>query len=128
MRAAAWIFAALTAVVVAFHLSGILGAPVGHLTMGGRWPGVLPLEGRIAAGLSAVLMVSLALVVLGRAGILPVRPSRLAIWLVVGLMGLSVVMHLATPSAAERALWLPQILVMLACALVVARRSQSSAP
>lgn len=30
-----------------------------------------------------------------------------------------------TPSPAERALWLPVILVMLACALVVARRAQS---
>lgn len=125
MRGAAWIYAALTAVVVLFHLSAILGAPVGHLTLGGRWSGALPVEGRIASGLSALLLTSMALVVLGRAGILALRPSVMAIWLVVALQGMAVLANVMTPSAAERALWLPVILVMLVCALVVARRGQS---
>lgn len=125
MRRAAVLYAALTAGVVAFQLALVLGAPLGHLTMGGRWPGVLPTEGRITAGLSALLLTSMAMVVLGRAGLLAVRPSTMAIWLVVALQGLGVVAHVMTPSAAERALWLPVILVLLACALVVARRSHS---
>ena len=120
---AAWIYAALTAVVCAFHLAVILGAPLGHLTMGGRWKGALPVEGRIGSALSMLLLATMAGVVMARAGLLRWRVPGWAIWGVVALLGVSVVMHVLTPSAAERALWLPQILVMLACAVSVARRA-----
>ena len=119
---AAWIYAALTAVVCTFHIGVILGAPVGHLTMGGRWDGVVPLEGRVASGLAFMLLAAMAFVVLARAQGVRARFPRWAIWGVVGLLGVGVIEHILTPSAAERALWLPQILVMLACAIVVARQ------
>jgi hypothetical protein len=99
----------------------ILGAPWGHLTMGGRWDGVLPPEGRIASALSMVLLTCLALVVLARAGIVQTALPSWAIWVVVGFMVVAVIQHVITPSAAERALWLPQISVMLICAVIVAR-------
>ena len=35
-RLAAWVFAALSVVVMLFHTAAILGAPVGDLTMGGQ--------------------------------------------------------------------------------------------
>ena len=57
---AAWIYAALTAVVCTFHLAVILGAPLGHLTMGGRWEGALPVEGRIGSALSMLLLAAMA--------------------------------------------------------------------
>ena len=120
---AAWIYAALTAVVCTFHLAVILGAPLGHLTMGGRLEGALPVEGRIGSALSMLLLAAMAGVVMARAGLLRWRVPGWAIWGVVVLLGVSVVMHLLTPSAAERALWLPQILVMLACAVTVAKRA-----
>ncbi len=122
MRRAAWIYAALTAVVVAFHAAVILGAPLGDLTMGGRWPGVLPWQGRLASALSMALLAVLTGIVLARAGLLRWRLPGWTIWAVVAVQAVAVVEHLVTPSPAERALWLPVIVVMLACAVVVARR------
>ncbi len=121
MKRAAWIYAGLTAVVVCFHLGVVLGMPWGHLTMGGRWPGVLPQAGRIMAATNSVVLSALAVLMLSRAGVLALPAPGWAIWGIVAFLGLSVVMHVLTPSAAERALWLPQIVVMLVCAVVVAR-------
>lgn len=128
MTIAAWIYVAATGLVVVFHLAVILGAPVGHLTMGGRWRGALPPVGRLAAALSASLLTGLALVVLARAGVIGLDLPGWSIWAVVGVTALSVLAHIATPSAAERALWLPVILVMLASVLVVALGDQLPAP
>jgi len=97
------------------------GAPWGHLTMGGAWPGVLPVAGRVVAVANAALLAGLAVAVLARAGVLPLRVPRWAVWAIVGFLCVSVFVHIITPSAAERALWLPQILAMLVCAFVVAR-------
>ena len=107
------IFAGLSALTVAFHAALILGAPWGHLTMGGRWPGILPIAGRAAAAASALLV--------GLMGWAVVAGPGWAVWTVTGLMTLSVVMHVATPSRAERRLWLPVVSVMALAALVVAQ-------
>jgi hypothetical protein len=112
------VFVGLAGVVVLFQLAMILGAPWGHLTMGGRWPGRLPAQGRIAAGLSALLMGALAAVIAARGGLIAMALPGWAGWAVVGFMGLSVLMHVATPSAAERRLWLPVVVLMLAAALM----------
>jgi len=117
---AAWVYLALTVVVCVFHASVMLGAPWGHLTMGGRWDGVLPPEGRVASLVSLGLLAGLAAVVLARAGIVAWGLPFWAIWGVVGMLCVGVIQHIATPSAAERALWLPQILLMLVCAGIVA--------
>lgn len=121
MRRAAWLHAGLTMVLCCFHLAMVAGAPWGHLTMGGQWLGVLPGPLRGVALVNAALLAGLAVVVLARAGVLALWVPRWAIWGIVGFLCVSVVVHIITPSAAERALWLPVILVMLACAVVVAR-------
>ena len=118
---AAWVYAWLTAVICSFHLAMAAGAPWGHLTMGGQWAGVLPNAMRVVAGFNAVLLAGLAAIVLARAGILRFWVPGWAAWFVVGFLVLSVGVHIITPSAAERNLWLPIILVMLVCAVVVAR-------
>lgn len=121
MRRAAWVYAGLTAVVCAFHLGVAAGMPWGHLTMGGQWPGVLPAAARAMAVVNAGVLAALALLVLARAGVVALPAPGWAIWGIVVFLGVSVVLHILTPSAAERALWLPQIVVMLICAVVVAR-------
>ena len=113
---AAWLFLALTGLVIGYHLCLILGAPWGRLTAGGHWPGVLPLAGRALSVASIAILLLVARVVAEAAGLvrarLPGWSGRAAlIWLSLGA-----VMNALTPSAAERALWLPVILVMLACA------------
>jgi hypothetical protein len=111
-RLGAWAFLAGAAVTVAFHTAVILGAPWGHLTMGGRWDGELPLPARALSAVSAAVIVLMAGVVADRAGFLAWRCPAWSIYAVMAVMGLSAVMHVATPSVAERQVWLPVILVM----------------
>jgi hypothetical protein len=110
----------LALVVVAFQLALALGAPWGHLAMGGRFLGRFPLPMRLAALLQAGLIGLFALVVLGGAGLVTPAPPPWLVWAVVAVSALSAAMNLATPSIPERRLWGPVALVMLVCALRVA--------
>lgn len=121
--AAALVYAALTALVVAFQLCLAAGAPWGAYAMGGRYPGRFPPALRTAAVVQAVLLAVLAAVVLVRAGVL--RPdlaaaARWPAWGAVAVSGLALAMNLATPSRGERRLWAPVAAVMLLCAVRVA--------
>ncbi len=121
------VYALLTAFVCAFHLAMIAGAPWGHLTMGGRWPGRLPMEGRISAGVSALLLIGLLGLVAARAGLVDPDGPLVALlhlpvwsfWLVPAWLALGVVLHILTPSKAERLLWLPVLIGLLGAALTV---------
>ena len=122
---AARAFLALVAVVVAFQLALAAGAPWGALAMGGAFPGRLPPAMRAAAVVQALLLALFGAVVAARAGLaLPRwrRASRRLVWVVVAYAIVGAVLNAITPSAAERALWLPVTLVLGACALAVARR------
>lgn len=118
-RVAAGVFSILSLGVGLFHFAAICGAPVGHLTMGGRWPGVLPPAVRLLSALSMVMMLLLSVIVLARAGVIdrafPVWCNRA----VLGYLAVAIVMHVATPSTAERNLWLPVIIGLTASALWV---------
>lgn len=125
---AARVFTFCAVGVIAFQLALVGGAPWGALTQGGGAPGALSAQARAVAAVSAALLFGMALVVRARAGLLAAPwATRLArlVWLVVAYCGLGVLVNAATPSAAERQLWLPVVLVMLACSLRVAR---SAAP
>ena len=123
-RAAAIVFAALTAVVCAFQLALAAGAPWGEFAMGGAFPGVMPTPMRIAALVQVAVLAAVALAVLSRAGlVLPAwrRPAR---WLTLGiaaLLGVGVVLNLITPSPTERLIWAPVAAVLFLSALRVAR-------
>jgi hypothetical protein len=122
-HATAIIFTALTAGVVAFQLALALGAPWGSYAMGGAYPGVYPPAMRLAAVVQAALLTLIALVVLSRSGLALKRWSRAsawAIWFVVALSALSVLLNAITPSAGERAVWVPVTLLLLLSSLTVA--------
>lgn len=126
---AARIFITLTAVVVAFQLALAAGAPWGELTMGGAFPGQLPPRMRAAAVGSAMLLSALGAIIAARAGLAFPRwrrPARRLVWVVVAYTLVGVVLNAATPSAGERALWLPVTVVLAACAVVVARAAGES--
>ena len=78
----------------------------------------------VAAGcVQAALIVGTAAIVLSRAGLLLAgwsRVSRWLVWVVVALTAVSLVLNLITPSAGERALWAPVLLLLLASSAVVA--------
>lgn len=125
-RFAAWVFAALSAIVMLFHTAAILGAPVGHLTMGGRWPGVLPPTARGLSVLSLGVIGLTAAVVLARAGVIRWTLPSWSLRAVLVYLTLGILMHMATPSAAERKLWLPVIVMLTMSALWVELRAGSA--
>lgn len=121
---AARLFAALSVGIAAFQVALAAGAPWGHLAMGGAFPGRFPPAMRVAAAAQALVLVLLGAVVMARAGlVLPHwhAASRRAMPWVVAFTVVGVVLNAVTPSAPERALWLPVTLVLAVCALVVAR-------
>jgi len=122
-KAAAFLFGALAAVVAAFHAALALGAPWGKLTWGGKYPGRLPASMRAAAVFSMALLLGFALIVAVRAGVAWPEwhgASKYLVWGVVGYCGLGVIANAITPSRWERILWLPVVVAMLACSLMVA--------
>lgn len=119
-------FAALSAIVMLFHAAAILGAPVGHLTMGGRWPGVLPPAARVLSMLSLGVIGLTAAVVLARAEVIRWTLPRWSLRAVLVYLTLGILMHIATPSSAERKLWLPVIVMLTMSALWVELRAGSA--
>lgn len=117
---AAIAFGGLAVVVCLFQFALALGAPLGHLAMGGRWPGKMPIPARVSAVVQGGLMVAMARIVLGQAGVFTQVGPNWLIWLVVAITGLSTLLNNITPSAPERRLWGPVTVVMFLCAIYVA--------
>ncbi|HSL44351.1 MAG TPA: hypothetical protein VK897_13025 [Anaerolineales bacterium] len=123
VRVAAIIYAIVTLGVVAFQIALAAGAPWGAYAMGGASPGQFPPALRIAAMTQAALLAGMAAVILARAGlVLPgwSQVSHWLVWIVVALTALSLVLNLITPSAGERAIWAPTLLLLLISSLIVA--------
>ena len=120
---AAILYAILMAGVVAFQIALAAGAPWGAYAMGGASPGQFPPAMRVGAIIQAVLLAGMAAVILARAGlILPgwARVSHWLVWIAVALTALSLVLNLISPSAGERAIWLPTLSLLLIGSLIVA--------
>jgi hypothetical protein len=105
-------YAGLAALPTAMQLALAAGAPLGRFTVGGRFPGRLPGPWRGLALVQAGLLVCMALVVLGHAGLIGLGLPRWAIWPVLGLTLLTTLANLATPSRPERLLWGPVTVLM----------------
>ena len=118
-ESAAWVFGALCGGAIAFHLALITGRPWGHLTMGGRWSGSLPVVGRVLSALSVVILVGMAIVVLSLGGQTKWTPPTWLTYLTAAYLALAILAHLATPSLAERRLWLPVIFGMAGCLALI---------
>ncbi len=121
------IFVALAGLTTAFQLALVAGAPWGALTQGGRFPGTLPVGARALAALSAVLLVAFSVIVRTHGRAQPLRFPRL-IWVVVSYCALGILVNAATPSSAERILWLPVVTLMFLSSLHVARARVGAVP
>ena len=116
-------FSILAAFAALFQIALVVGAPWGKLTLGGKFPGKLPLAFRLVAAGSGLLLTLFALVVLAKADLISVAWTSFSpwlIWIVVGYCALGVFANAATPSRSERVLWLPVVTAMLALSIVVA--------
>jgi hypothetical protein len=121
-RTTARITAALLAVVVAFQVALVFGAPWGAFTQGGGNEGVLPASGRVFAFASIAIVGLMALTILARAGEGPMTaaPRRLVTvlsWLTMIYMGLAIIVNLITPSPSERMVWAPVSVIIFAFAV-----------
>jgi hypothetical protein len=116
-------FAILIAIVILFQMALLAGAPWGHLTMGGKYPGALPKNIRRVTLVSMLLLIGFALIVLTRAGVFMPEwqpATRVLIWFVVAYCGFGVFLHIITPSRWERIIWLPQIVLLFISSLWLA--------
>lgn len=118
IQALAFAYAGLTALPVAMHLAIAAGAPLGRLTVGGRFPGRLPPAWRALALVQAALLALMAGAVLSRAGIAATQVAPL-FWPALALTLLSLAANAASPSRPERLLWTPVLALMAAAALGV---------
>lgn len=117
-QTAALLYVLLMAGVIVFQVCLIAGAPWGHLTQGGRHVGSLPTAGRIAAGLSIVLLAGMGAAIASVAGLPPGWPIWTG-WVAAVVQALSTLLNWITPSAAERRLWGPVTSVLLGLAVYV---------
>ena len=115
-----WLFLAALAGPLFVQLALVAGAPWGHLTLGGRWPGRLPPRVRAVCLGQALLLAAMGAAVAGQAGLLALGWPGWAIWAVAGVSLLSMVANLATPSRLERLLWGPATAVMAGSSVALA--------
>ncbi|MEM9224297.1 MAG: hypothetical protein AAGB11_18110 [Pseudomonadota bacterium] len=102
----AYIYCGFIVGTIGFQIALIAGAPWGRLTQGGRHGGALPVSGRVAAGISIVILLGFGLAILSASGGWPNWP-RWTGWLTVSLQALVALANCATRSKAERRLWAP---------------------
>jgi len=117
-RWAAVAAASMLAGITGFEAALAAGAPLGNAAWGGAHAH-LTAELRVASGVSALIWIFAALLVLGRAGYrispIPLRACRYGTWALVGLLSVGTLMNLASPSSWERHLQAP---IALATALL----------
>ena len=117
-QVAATAYLAAIAGVIAFQICLLAGAPWGHLTQGGQHDGPLPASGRMAAGVSILVLLFMAAGVSSAAGLRPDWPLWTG-WTAFGVQALSTLANWATRSRPERRLWGPITSVMLVLAGIV---------
>lgn len=126
MKIALAIFLSLCTIVALFQLALALGAPWGEYTMGGRFPGKLPLKMRIAALIQIIILLVLAFIVLIRSGWAWSQfysIGKTGIWFVVAFFVLGSVVNLLTPSKGERAIWGPVNILLFITSIIMALSS-----
>lgn len=111
------------AALAAFQAALALGAPWGRFAWGGQHERELPRSLRIGSAASIALYGAFAVLLLDRAGLVEALPdtvSRVGTWVLVGYLALGVVMNGISRSRSERLVMTPTVVVLLACAVVVA--------
>jgi hypothetical protein len=120
MPVVALAYATLALIAVLFQLAMAAGAPWGHLTLHGRYPGRFPPAQRKLAVVQELVLALMALVVLAHSELMDSSFGAWAIWPVLPITALSTLANLTSPSRPERYLWGSVTVLMLACGLIVA--------
>ena len=124
MSLAALVATVLLVVLVVFQLALALGAPLGDMSWGGRSPGVLPRNLRVASAIAglvvypAIIGIVLASAGLGAPGSVPIAGST-AMWVLAGFFLLGGFLNAVSRSRRER-IWAPVSFVIALCCAVIA--------
>ncbi len=105
-----------------FQLLLATGAPLGHFAWGGQHR-ILLARLRTGSAISAALYAAFVVLVLDRAGVLPVLPGQvggIAMWVLAGLLALGALPNLMSRNKPERYLMAPLALVMSLLSVIVA--------
>lgn len=111
-------------VLAGFQAALAAGVPWGRAAWGGKHPGRLPQNLRVASAVSVAIWVIAVLIVLDRAGIpvvdVPDAVSQIGTWVLVVLLAIGTIMNFASSSPYERFGWAPAALATALLTLVVA--------
>ena len=104
--------------VCLFQLALVFGAPWGEYTMGGQTKGKLPAQGRVMAGVSILVLILMAQVLLATVGegLITAWPDpilEVLKWLTFAYAILGFVMNWITRSKKERMVWGPVATILL---------------
>ena len=110
-------YAGFAALPTAMQLAVAAGAPLGQITVGGRFESQLPPRWRLLAIVQALVLLAMSMVVLDHGGVINIGLPNAAFWAVFALTCLTFIANVITPSKAERLLWSPVIGLMLLSAL-----------
>ncbi len=119
----AYIFIALSIVVGIFQVVLALGAPLGEFTLGGKFPGKLPIKMRIAAILQTFILFIFTMTVVSKSGIAFeafYEIARIGIWVVFAFFIIGLILNCSSPSKKERIVMGPLNVIALFCAFMVA--------
>lgn len=112
----------LLALLAMFQIALAAGAPLGRMAWGGQQR-VLPARQRVGSLASVVIYAVIAFIALDRSGQIDIMPdlvSRVGMWVVFGLLALSIVPNVLSRSRLERAVMIPVSAVLAVLALLVA--------
>lgn len=106
--------------LVCFQIALIFGARWGRITQGGTHDGALPVQGRIIAAVSIILLLAMILSIRSISDDWPHWP-RWTGWLTVTINSIMCVLNWITPSRAERLLWGPitSVIAILAASIML---------
>ncbi|HVR34088.1 MAG TPA: hypothetical protein VMS74_15435 [Acidimicrobiia bacterium] len=123
MSIAATIAVGLIAVVSAFQLGLVAGAPWGAAAWGGTHPGTLPPRLRAASAGSVVILAVMAWILLARDGAVDTSVASgvvaVAAWVVTAYFAFGTVVNAVSPSRVER-WWSPVSLIAAIASTIVA--------
>lgn len=119
----AYIFIILMISAAIFQIALAFGAPYGEFTLGGKYPGKLPSNLRVAAAVQAIILIIFMIIAISKSGIALVflyDISKIGIWVVFAFFIIGSILNLLSPSKKERIVMGTINIVALICAFMVA--------
>ncbi|MFW5785495.1 MAG: hypothetical protein ACOCW1_04845 [Chitinispirillaceae bacterium] len=109
--------------VAIFQIVLAFGAPLGEFTLGGKYPGKLPVKLRIAAVLQILILLIFTIIVISKSGIafdFLYSTAEIGIWVVFAFFIVGSFLNLSSPSKKEKNVMGPLNVIASICAFMVA--------